>query len=136
VKKIVNLQYMWPRNTILTAQMSRRLLGVFILAGWTLCASASYFTGGNKGKDARKDATAMFPFSNLKNKNTLQLSLKAGLQFGLQFSGDYNNFSSQVPGSVVVHSLMTYQKGNTVFVFPYKQSLLLSKFKTPERILR
>jgi hypothetical protein len=129
---------MCRRKTILTAGMSKRLLGVLILAGWTLCASASYFTGGDKKKDVNhKDSPALFTFSNLKNKNTLQLSLKTGLQYGLQFTGDYSNFSSQVPGSEVVHSLMTYQKGNTIFVFPYKQSpLLFSKFKTPERILR
>jgi len=111
------------------------LLGVLILAGWTLCASASYFTGGEKKKDAHKDVPSMYTFSNLKSKATLQLSLKAGLEYGLQFSGEYNNFSFPVPGSVVVHSLMTYQKGNTIFVFPYKQSLLF-KFKTPERVLR
>ena len=119
--------------------MSKRLLGVLILAGWTLCASASYFTGGEKKKDTHKDVPSMYAFSNLKSKATLQLSLKTGLEYGLQFSGEYNNFgsssSSSVPGSVVVHSLMTYQKGNTIFVFPYKQSLLF-KFKTPERMLR
>jgi hypothetical protein len=131
---------MCPRNTILTAGMSKRLLGVLILAGWTLCASASYFTGGEKKKDAHRDVPSMYAFSNLKSKSTLQLSLKTGLEFGLQFSGEYSNFgynnsSSPAAGSVAVHSLMTYQKGNIIFVFPYKQSLL-TKFKTPERILR
>jgi hypothetical protein len=127
---------MCPRNTILTAGMSKRLLGVLILAGWTLCASASYFTGGEKKKDAHRDVPSMYTFSNLKSKATLQLSLKTGLEYGLQFSGEYNGFDyNNLSSPVVVHSLMTYQKGNTIFVFPYKQSLL-TRFKTPERALR
>ena len=136
MKKNVNLHHMSPRSTTLTAGMSKRLLGVVaLLVGLTLCASASYYTGGDKKKDAHRDTPVTFTFSNLKNKNTLQLSLKSGLQFGLQFTGTYNAFSSPEPGPAVVHTLMTYQKGNTVFVFPYRQSLL-SRFKTPERGLR
>ena len=103
-----------------------------------MLASASSFysgSGGDKRKDAHKvDAPANFPFSNL--KNTLPLSLKVGLQPGLQFTGDFN-ISPQMDHSFSgVHSLMTYQKGNTIYIVPYKQHLFLTKFKTPERTLR
>ena len=127
---------MQRRNTILSAGMSKRLLGVLVLVGWTFCASASYFTGGDKKKDAHKDTPVNLTFSNLRNKNTLQLSLKTGLQYGLQFTGGYDPSLLQTPPPTVVHSLMTYQKGNTIFVFPYKPSIFVTKFKTPERVLR
>ncbi len=121
----------------LTAVMGRRTLGVLLLAGCSLHLLASNYTGGDKKKDNHKtEIPVNLTFSNL--RNTLQLSLKTGLQPGLQFTGDFTTIPSQdrsLPYQPV-HSLMTYQKGNTIFIVPYKQHLLLSKFKTPERVLR
>ena len=113
-------------------------LGVFLLAGTALYATSSHYigTGGDKKKDIHKDTPVVFPFSNLKSAATLQLSLKSGLQPGLQFTGDFTVLSQGTGQPVLVHSLMTYQKGNTIYIYPYKQPLLLSKFKTPERPLR
>jgi len=113
-------------------------LGVLLLAGTALRASSYHFTGtgGDKKKDIHKDTPVVFPFSNLKSAATLQLSLKTGLQPGLQFTGDFTVLPQVQGQPVLVHSLMTYQKGNTIYIYPYRQPLLLSRFKTPERPLR
>ena len=122
----------------LTGKWGKRLAGVSLIAGCTLLASASSFyggSGGDKKKDTRKaDSQGAFTFSNL--KNTLPLSLKVGMQPGLQFTGDFNSVALMAQSISGSHSLITYQKGNTIYIVPYKQNLLLSKFKTPERILR
>lgn len=114
------------------------MMGLLLLAGTALHAGSYHFTGsgGDKKKDTRKDTPVVFPFSNLKSAATLQLSLKAGLQPGLQFTGEFAIPSSDQNQPVLnVHSLMTYQKGNTIYIYPYRQPLLLTKFKTPERVL-
>ena len=114
------------------------LMGVLLLAVSALQASAYGITGtgGDKKREAHKDTPVAFPFSNLKSAATLQLSLKSGLQPGLQFTGDFTVPTPTQDQTVLnVHSLMTYQKGNTIYIYPYKQPLLLSKFRTPERIL-
>jgi hypothetical protein len=112
------------------------MMGILLLGATALRASSYHFTGagGDKKKDAHKDTPLTFPFSNLRSASTLQLSLKTGLTPGLQFTGDFT-VPSQFQSTPDAHSLMTYQKGNNIYIYPYKQSLLLTKFRTPERIL-
>jgi hypothetical protein len=113
------------------------LLGVMIL-GSTLCASASsHFTstGGDKKKDtARKDTPVILSFSNLKSASILQLTLKPGPQ-PVFFTGDFTAPQTGTRQIMPDHSLMTYQQGNTIFIYPYRPPVLIYKFKTPERIL-
>jgi hypothetical protein len=124
----------------LPVKMGKRFIGVLLLVGTTMYAmAATYYTGsgGDKKKDAtHKEVPINFMFSNLKNASTLQLSLKTGLQPGLQFTGDFTTPRQKDQNASSVHTLMTFQKGNTIYILPYKECLLLSKFKTPERILR
>ena len=35
--------------------------------------------------------------------------------------------------TIVLNSLMTYQKGNTTFIYPYRHQVSVPRFKTPER---
>src|ERR1700744_1162071 len=124
---------MFRKNFIpLTAMM-----GLLLLAGTAVHAATYHFTGtgGDKKKDIRKDTPLVIPFSNLKSAESLQLSLKSGLQPGLQFPGDFTIPSArpQDQPTLNVHSLMTYQRGNTIYIYPYKQPTLMTMFRTPER---
>ena len=114
------------------------MMGLLMLANIAGQAAAYHFTGtgGDKKKDTHKDTPVVIPFSNLKSAESLQLSLKAGLQPGLQFTGDFTIPATRPQDQPVlnVHSLMTFQRGNTIYIYPYKQPLLLAKFKTPERL--
>ena len=115
-------------------------MGIMLLTATTLYAAVPYRfsgTGGDKKKEAtQKVIPAHSPFSNLKTTSTLQLSLNNCLQPGFKFSGDFTSQQDQDRNTLSVHSLMTYQKGNTIYIYPYMQHLFLSKFKTPERVLR
>lgn len=114
------------------------MMGMLLLAATALHATSYHYTGtgGDKKRDVHKDTPLVFPFSNLKSTAALQLSLKTGLQPGLQFTGDFTvPTPSQDQTIMNVHSLMTYQKGNTIYIYPYKQPMLLTKFRTPERVL-
>ncbi|HTJ12421.1 MAG TPA: hypothetical protein VL547_10370 [Dinghuibacter sp.] len=124
---------MFRRKSIpLTAMM-----GLLLLAGVAVHATTYHFTGtgGDKKKDAHKDTPVVIPFSNLKSAESLQLSLKSGMQPGFRFTGDFSIPAARPQDQTLldVHSLMTYQQGNTIYIYPYKQPMLLAKFRTPER---
>lgn len=121
------------------AKAASCLLGHLLLCGSVVYASTTYHftgTGGDKKKDAaHKDTTGTFLFSNLKSASTLQLTLKNYQQPVLQFTGDFTAPQQGARQYLPDHSLMTYQQGNTIYIYPYKQPVLIYKFKTPERVL-
>jgi hypothetical protein len=123
----------------LTAKLSGCVLGAMLLVASVAHAGGfSGFTGsgGDKKKEAVKTGLpANSPFSNLKTSSPLQLSL-INHEPGFKFSGDFVTQQEQDRNILTMHSLMTYQKGNSIYIFPYVQRSFLSKFKTPERGLR
>lgn len=50
---------------------------------------------------------------------------------GVIYKGSFNNLE-KAPQQTTLQSIITYQKGNTVFILPYKHKVILPKFKTPE----
>jgi hypothetical protein len=123
----------------LTARMSGCLLGAMLLVATVAHAggfSGFSGSGGDKKKDvAKNNLPSNSPFSNLKTSSPLQLSLFTH-DPAFKFSGDYILQQEQDRNILTTHSLMTYQKGNSIYIFPYVQRTFLSKFKTPERGLR
>lgn len=63
---------------------------------------------------------------NLANNNTsgnLSFNLKTGLKYkGSLLNGNNNN-------TVSFNNLVTYQKGNTVYIVPYKQKVVVPEMK-------
>jgi hypothetical protein len=81
------------------------------------------FVGTGDKKDNKDNSTKVY--SNL--KSTMHFSLKNGMQYR-------NNKITGVQRtekSLIYNSIVTYHKGNTIYIIPYKQSTFLSKFKTP-----
>ena len=64
-------------------------------------------------------------FSNM--KKNLTLSLREGFSYKDNRSFGYKKMG----GSTVFNSMITYQKGNITYIIPYKNKVLLNKFKTP-----
>lgn len=87
--------------------------------------SASFSSGGGKKKDKKSTITTLnFKANTLKSQN--------GYIFrnGLSFS------SSNVNGFVMQGNSIRYQKGNNLYVLPYKQKIIFRKFITPQKELR
>ena len=63
--------------------------------------------------------------TNTNFKKALSLNLKTGLKYkgSLVSSSDKTNISS------FTNRLVTYQKGNTVYIIPYKQKVIVSEVK-------
>lgn len=102
------------------------LLLVSCFAMFYSASSASYTSGGDKKKDAKKTV-----ISGLSLKNN-PLSFNNGYRFrsGLCFT------SSNANSFVMRGNTIRYQKGNNIYVLPVKQRVVFSKFKTPQKEIK
>lgn len=63
--------------------------------------------------------------NNTNFKSTISLNLKTGLKYkGSLLTGVNSNKTS-----LITSNLVTYQKGNTIFVVPYKQKIIVTEVK-------
>lgn len=85
--------------------------------------SASFTSGGGKKKDKKSTFTTL-SFKTLNSKN--------GYIFrnGLSFS------NNNINGFVMQGNSIRYQKGNNLYVLPYKQKIIFRKFITPQKQLK
>lgn len=82
-----------------------------------------------KGDAKTKKAVVLkFTGFELKGFNNLNMFTKTG--FLLKTNVNFNN-NDKAPQNTSLNSFITIQKGNTTFVYPYKQKSTLSYFKTP-----
>lgn len=66
---------------------------------------------------------------NISTNNNFKKALSLNLKTGLKYKGsliaapDNNNISA------ISNKLVTYQKGNTIYIIPYKQKIIVSEIK-------
>ena len=82
------------------------------------------FVGASDKKD-NKDTKNTKVYSDL--KSTMHFSMKNGMTY----RSNKIITTQRTEKSVIYNSLVTYHKGNTIYIIPFKQSTFLSKFKTP-----
>jgi hypothetical protein len=75
----------------------------------------------------KKGVVLKFTGFELRSLNASSFALKPGLIY----KGSFNNILKS-PDETTIHSIITYQKGNTTFIYPYKHKVNVPKFKTPE----
>ena len=110
-----NMQANFTLN--LNHMLKKSLVIGLALVGTVVLALASSGGGGNKKKSL---ASAKQGFTPL--KSSYGLTLKAGPSY----TGSYVN-SSQRNNILSYNTLVTYQKGNTIFILPYKYKLNTSR---------
>jgi hypothetical protein len=101
----------------LNHMLKKSLIIGFVMIGTVVLALAS--SGGGKNK---KNSLASSKQGFTPNKSSYGLTLKAGPNY----TGSYI-YSSQRNNVVSYNTLVTYQKGNTIFILPYKYKLNTSK---------
>jgi hypothetical protein len=102
------------------SQFTKSLLLLGILAG------TMFYSFADRGmrKKARNRVTLNIA-TNSSFKNSLSLNLSTGLKYkGMLFTG----FQKQ-QNSLVASSLVTYQKGNTVYLIPNKQKMIVPEIQ-------
>jgi hypothetical protein len=108
------LLFMQANFTLNLNHMLKKSLVVGLaMIGTVVLALASSGGGGSKKKSLASNKQGFTPL-----KSSTVLTLKAGPNY----SGSYI-YSSQRNNVVSYNTLVTYQKGNTIFVLPYKYKL-------------
>lgn len=65
---------------------------------------------------------------NIITLNTLKNSVAFNLKSGLNYKGYKVLNYQQVGNSVFTNSIVSYQKGNTIYILPYKQKVLTQSY--------
>lgn len=91
-----------------------------------LAFSATFNSGGGKKKESGKSGLSKY---NLKST----LSFRNGYHFkgGLNFSSAGSSYAP-----ILQHNSLRFQKGNNLYILPYKQKAFFHKFKTPQKDLK
>ena len=63
---------------------------------------------------------------NIKTPSSFQSSLNFNLKNGLKYTGSLINNSVITTNNNSFNYLLTYQKGNSVYILPYKQKILVA----------
>lgn len=74
----------------------------------------------NKNKTILNIATNSFSIRN---------SIVNNFKLGLSYKGSLLTKTNIVGTNLMVNSIMTYQKGNTTYIIPYKQKIIISDIK-------
>jgi hypothetical protein len=104
--------------------LKKSLVVGLALVGTVVLALASSGGGGSKKKSL---ASAKQGFTPLKSSH--RLTLKAGPNY----TGSYI-YSTQRNNILSYNTLVTYQKGNTIFILPYKYKLNTSRIASKSNL--
>ncbi len=96
---------------------------VFILIG---CISG--IANADRGVFGKKKNKVQL---NITTQNTLKKSIPFNLKSGLSFKGSRLLNSQQIGNSVFNTALISFKKGNTIYILPYKQKVLIPSY-SPE----
>ena len=66
---------------------------------------------------------------NIVNNHSFSKELSINLKTGLKYKGSLLGNVEAAKSSVLYNTLVTYQKGNTIYIIPYKQRILVPEVK-------
>jgi hypothetical protein len=66
---------------------------------------------------------------NISTPSTIKSSLSFNLKNGLKYTGAINAGKQVNSNSMLKNTLVTYQKGNTTYIIPYKQKIVIPEVK-------
>jgi len=100
--------------------ISKIVLLLAVLNGIVLTTMADRGIGKNKKKVSL----------NISSKNSsIAKALSLNLKSGLKYRGTLLSNVESKKNLVLYNTLITYQKGNTIYVIPYKQKLVVPEMK-------
>ena len=96
-------------------KISKIVLLVAVLNGIVYTSLADRGVGKNKRKVAL----------NIVSSGTIKKTLSFNMSSGLKYKGSLLNRVENSKNSISFTSLITYQKGNTIYIVPQKQKILV-----------
>lgn len=100
-------------------KITKMLLVAAVLFGTTLGALADR----GIGKKSRNRVEL-----NVNTANGLRNSISLNLRSGLKYTGSLLS-KQYIGGNILDNTLVTYQKGNTIYIIPYKQVTTVPELK-------
>lgn len=85
----------------------------------------SFADRGDRGVGKKRTKTTL----NIKMPTTFNASFKFNLRNGLKYNGSLITPSKAVVRTGVTNTFITYQKGNSVYIIPYKQKIIVPDYK-------
>lgn len=89
-----------------------------------LACGVCLFTFADKGGFVKKNKTQL----NIKTSGNLKNSIPFNLKSGLVYKGSFLMNKQQIGNSIVSNTYISYRKGNTVYILPYKQKILIPEY--------
>jgi len=104
--------------------MKRHIKKTLILV-MLICIAGVTFADRGVGKKSKVKTVL-----NINTGATLKSSMVNNIRYGLTYKGSLLTTTRQANTSTVVNSsLMTYQKGNTTYIIPYKNKITVADMK-------
>ena len=95
-----------------------------IVAVIVLVCGVCVFAFADRGGFVKKNKTQL----NIKTHGNLRNSIQFNLKSGLSYRGSFLTNQQQIGGSMVSDAYISYKKGNTVYILPYKQRILIPEY--------
>ncbi|MEO6454846.1 MAG: hypothetical protein ABIN97_12270 [Ginsengibacter sp.] len=90
-----------------------------------LIGSISIIANADRGVFGKKKNKVQL---NITTVNSLKRSIPFNLKSGLTFKGSTLSNTQQIGNSFFNTALISYKKGNTVYILPYKQKVLIPSY--------
>ena len=97
---------------------SKLAIIALLFCGATLIATA------DRGGFGRKNKIHF----NITTLSTLKNSIPFNLKYGLKYSGSSILNHQEAGNSIFNNTIISYKKGNTVYIVPYKQKILIPTY--------
>jgi hypothetical protein len=102
------------------SKIAKKVLLLGILTGTMLVS----FADRGIGKKSKK------VILNVNTNNCFKNSISFNLKAGLKYKGSLlSNVQQQANNSLLSTELVTYQKGNNIFIVPYKQKIVVPEIR-------
>ena len=82
----------------------------------------------DRGGFVKKDRPQM----NIETHGTLKNSIQFNLKSGLKYKGSDILSMKRVGNSIITESVVTYQKGSSIYLIPYKQRIATPEYSQKE----
>ncbi len=102
------------------SNIAKKILLLGILTGTMLVSFADRGIG-------KKSKTKVI--LNINTNNAIKNSISFNLKAGLKYKGSLLSNSQQQSNSISATELVTYQKGNSIYIIPYKQKIIVPEIK-------
>ena len=102
------------------SKISKIVMLIAVLNGIVLTTMADRGIGKNKKK---------VPLNSGSVNSSIARALTLNLKTGLKYRGTLLNTVENKRNLILYNTLVTYQKGNTIYVIPYKQKLIVPEIK-------